>query len=43
MNWNKGASSQSAGALIYFYMEDIMDSVPVSGYLTGYNRQQATF
>lgn len=37
MNWDKGACSQSAGALIYFYMEEITNSVPVSGDLTGYN------
>lgn len=39
MNWNKGGSFQSACALIYFYIEEVMESVPESGFLTGYNRQ----
>lgn len=37
MNWIKGVCSQSAGALIYLYMDEIMSSVPVSGHSTGYN------
>ena len=39
MNWNKGACFQSTCALIYFYIEEVMESVPESGFLTGCNRQ----
>lgn len=43
MSWIEGVCSQSIGAPIYFYVEEVMASVPVSGHLTGYNWQESNF